>query len=130
MDVVPLAKARELAQGAGLDLVLVSDRSTPPVVRIMNFGKLQYEQKKNLTTQRKNSAAQKLKEVKFHVNIDSHDYETKIKHALDFLGKGCRLKVTLALRGRSRIFTFGPYISVAKVRSTLLRSAIETFRSM
>ena len=79
MDVVPLAKARELAQGAGLDLVLVSDRSTPPVVRIMNFGKLQYEQKKNLKTQRKNSAAQKLKEVKFHVNIDSHDYETKIK---------------------------------------------------
>ena len=62
MDVVPLAKARELAQGAGLDLVLVSDRSTPPVVRIMNFGKLQYEQKKNLKTQRKNSAAQKLKE--------------------------------------------------------------------
>ena len=100
MDVVPLAKARELAQGAGLDLVLVSDRSTPPVVRIMNFGKLQYEQKKNLKTQRKNSAAQKLKEVKFHVNIDSHDDETKIKHALDFLGKGCRLKVTLALRGR------------------------------
>ena len=88
MDVVPLAKARELAQGAGLDLVLVSDRSTPPVVRIMNFGKLQYEQKKNLKTQRKNSAAQKLKEVKFHVNIDSHDYETKIKHALDFLEKG------------------------------------------
>ena len=42
MDVVPLAKARELAQGAGLDLVLVSVRSTPPVVRIMNFGKLQY----------------------------------------------------------------------------------------
>lgn len=80
--------------------VLVSDRATPPVVRIMNFGKLQYEQKKNLKAQRKNQAAQKLKEVKFHVNIDDHDYETKLKHALDFLEKGCRLKVTLALRGR------------------------------
>lgn len=100
LNVVPLAKARELAHEAGLDLVLVSDRSTPPVVRIMNFGKLQYEQKKNLKAQRRNSAAQKLKEVKFHVNIDSHDYETKIKHALDFLDKGCRLKITLALRGR------------------------------
>ena len=100
MNVVPYARARELAQEAGLDLVLVSDRSTPPVVRIMNFGKLQYEQKKNLKAQRKNSAAQKLKEVKFHVNIDDHDYQTKLKHALDFLEKGCRLKITLALRGR------------------------------
>lgn len=100
MDVVPYVRARELAAEAGLDLVLVSDRSTPPVVRIMNFGKLQYEQKKNLKAQRRNSAAQKLKEVKFHINIDSHDYETKLKHALDFLEKGCRLKVTLALRGR------------------------------
>ena len=100
LDVVPYARARELAAEAGLDLVLVSDRSTPPVVRIMNFGKLQYEQKKNLKAQRKNSAAQKLKEVKFHINIDDHDYETKLKHALDFLEKGCRLKITLALRGR------------------------------
>ena len=100
MDVVTLLQAREMALEAKLDLVLVSDRATPPVVRIMNFGKLQYEQKKNLKAQRKNAATQKLKEVKFHINIDSHDYETKIKHALDFLGKGCRLKVTLALRGR------------------------------
>ncbi len=98
--VVSLARARELAQEAGQDLVLVSDRTLPPVVRIMNFGKLQYEQKKNLKVQRKNAATQKLKEVKFHVNIDTHDYETKIKHSLDFLEKGCRLKVTLALRGR------------------------------
>ena len=100
LDVVTLMRAREMALEAGLDLVLVSDRATPPVLRIMNFGKLQYEQKKNLKAQRKNSAAQKLKEVKFHINIDSHDYETKVKHALDFLEKGCRLKVTLALRGR------------------------------
>jgi len=100
MDVVTLQQAREMAVEEKLDLVLVSDRAVPPVVRIMNFGKLQYEQKKNLKAQRKNSAAQKLKEVKFHINIDNHDYETKIKHALDFLEKGCRLKVTLALRGR------------------------------
>lgn len=100
LDVVSYARAREMAQDYGMDLVLVSDRATPPVVRIMNFGKLQYEQKKNLKAQRKNQAAQKLKEVKFHVNIDDHDYETKLKHALDFLEKGCRLKVILALRGR------------------------------
>ena len=100
LGVVSYAKARELAQEAGQDLVLVSDRSVPPVVRIMNFGKLRYEQKKNLKQQRKNTAAQKVKEVKFRVNIDQHDYETKIKHALDFLEKKYRLKITLAMRGR------------------------------
>ncbi len=100
LDIVSLSKARELAQESGLDLVLVSDRATPPVVRIMNFGKLQYEQKKNLKAQRKNQATQKLKEVKFHVNIDDHDYETKLNHALEFLEKGYRLRVTIALRGR------------------------------
>lgn len=100
LGVVAYAEAKRLAAEAGMDLVMVSDRSTPPVVRIMNFGKLRYEQKKNLKAQRRNSAAQKVKEVKFHINIDQHDYETKIKHALDFLGKKFRLKVTLALRGR------------------------------
>ena len=100
MDIVPLTRARELAFNAGLDLVLVSDKVDPPVVRIMDFGKLQYEQKKNLKAQRKNQVAQKLKEVKFHINIDTHDYDYKLKHAIDFLEKGCKLKVTLAMRGR------------------------------
>ncbi len=100
LDIVPLSKARELAQRAGMDLVLVSDRAVPPVVRIMDFGKLQYEQKRNLKEQRKNNAAQKLKEVKFHVNVDVHDYDLKIKRGVEFLEKGCKLKVTLAMRGR------------------------------
>ena len=100
LDVVSLTRAREMAQEAGLDLVLVSERSVPPVVRIMNFGKLQYEQKKNQKVQRKNNVVQKVKEVKFHINVDTNDYSIKLKRALDFLEKRCRLKVTLTLRGR------------------------------
>ena len=100
LNIVSLETAREMAKEAGLDLVIVADKADIPVLRIMNFGKLQYEQKKNLKAQKKNNAAQKLKEVKFHVTIDKHDYEFKIKKALDFLEKGCRLKITLALRGR------------------------------
>ncbi len=100
LDVVSMEKARELALDAGLDLVLVSDRTLPPVVRIMNFGKLQYEQKKNLKNQKRNNVAQKVKEVKFHITIDKHDYDFKIKRAVEFMEKGCRLKVTLSLRGR------------------------------
>ncbi len=89
-----------MALRAGLDLVLVSDRAVPPVVRIMDYGKLLFEQKKTLKEQRKNNAAQKLKEVKFHVNVDSHDYDLKVKRGIEFLEKGCKLKVTLAMRGR------------------------------
>ncbi len=100
LNVVPLAKARELANQAGLDLVIVSEQSTPPVVRIMDFGKLRYEQKKNQKSQKRNAAAKKVKEVKFHINIDQHDYETKLKHAIDFLENGSKLKVTIVLRGR------------------------------
>ena len=92
---VAYARAKELALEAGEDLVLVSDTSNPPVVRIMNFGKLCYEQKKNLKAQRKNTAAQKIKEIKFHINIDQHDYETKLNKAIDFLDKKFRLGIPL-----------------------------------
>ncbi len=100
LGVVSYSKAKELAADAGQDLVMVAERANPPVVRIMNFGKLCYEQKKNQKAQRKVAAAQKVKEVKFHINIDQHDYETKVKHVQDFFEKGFRVKVTLALRGR------------------------------
>ena len=100
LGVVSYSKAKELAADAGQDLVMVAERANPPVVRIMNFGKLCYEQKKNQKAQRKVAAAQKVKEVKFHINIDQYDYETKVKHVQDFFEKGFRVKVTLALRGR------------------------------
>ena len=66
----------------------------------MDYGKLLFEQKKNLKNQRKNNVAQKVKEVKFHINIDTHDYEYKLARGVEFLNKGCKLKVTLMLRGR------------------------------
>lgn len=83
-----------------MDLVVVAEKSDPVVCRIMDFGKLCYEQKKVQRNQKKHVIAQKLKEVKFHVNIDEHDYEYKIKHAVEFLEKGFKLKTTLTFRGR------------------------------
>lgn len=123
LGVVPYLRAKELAAEAGEDLVLVSDASTPPVVRIMNFGKLRYEQKKNLKAQRKNTIAQKLKEVKFHINIDQHDYETKLNRALEFLNKKCRLKVTLALRGREMAHQDMAYELMERVSGDLAQYA-------
>lgn len=100
LGLVEIGRAREMAKEANLDLVAVSEKTVPPVVRIMNFGKLQYEQKKNLKSQKKNNVAQKVKEIKFHVTIDKHDYDFKVKRGIEFMEKGCRLKVTLTLRGR------------------------------
>ena len=100
LGVVPYAQAQTLASEAGLDLVMVSDRSVPPVVRIMNFGKLLYEQKKKLKDQKKNQQAQKVKEIKFRLNIAEHDYAHKIEQGIEFLDDGCKLKVTITFKGR------------------------------
>lgn len=93
-------EAREKAKQEGLDLVAVAENSDPPVVRIMDFGKLVYEQKKKQRDQKKHHHIQKLKEIKFHVNIDPHDYQYKLQHGIEFLEKGDKLKITLAFRGR------------------------------
>ncbi|MBN2642983.1 MAG: translation initiation factor IF-3 [Victivallales bacterium] len=100
VGMVSYTQARAMAVEAALDLVLVAEKATPPVCRIMDFGKLQYEQKRNLRSQKKSNHAQKVKEVKFRVNIDKHDYEYKIHHAVEFLSKGHKLKATLMFRGR------------------------------
>ena len=100
LGLVSYSDAKAKAQDAGLDLVLVAEKSDPPVCRVMDYGKLLFEQKKNLKNQRKRSLTQKVKEVKFHVNVDKHDYDYKIDHARVFLSKGNKVKVTLALRGR------------------------------
>lgn len=100
VGVVAYENARKMAVEAKLDLVLVAEKSEPPVCRIMDYGKLTYEQKKNIKSQKKHVIAQKLKEVKFHINIDNHDYDYKLKHGIEFLEKGAKLKITLVFRGR------------------------------
>lgn len=97
--------ACQAAKDAGLDLVMVAENSTPPVCRIMNFGKLLYQQKKKLKEQKKNQQAQKVKEVKFRLHIAEHDYAHKLGQGIGFLHGGCKLKVTLMFRGREMAHT-------------------------
>lgn len=66
----------------------------------MDYGKFQYEEKKKKREQRKKSHTTKLKEIQFHPNIDEHDYQTKLNHIIDFLKKGCKVKVSVFFRGR------------------------------
>ncbi len=100
LGVVPVAEALAKAQESGLDLVLVADKAEPPVCRLMNFGKYQYEKNRREREQRKKQVVNKVKEVKFHANIDVHDLEIKTHHILEFLQKGYRVKVSLVMRGR------------------------------
>jgi translation initiation factor IF-3 len=100
VGIITFEEAQEQAKAAGLDLVIVAEKSTPPVCRIMDFGKLRYEQKKKLKAQKSHQHANKLKEVKFRVSIDEHDYQYKVAHAVEFLTKGNKVKVTLMFRGR------------------------------
>lgn len=90
--------AIQLAKSQGLDLVEVSSTSRPPVCRVLDFGKYKYELSKK--TKSSKPSSQKLKEVKFRLNTDQHDYMTKIRHAEEFLLKGNKLKLTLTFRGR------------------------------
>jgi translation initiation factor IF-3 len=98
LGVLKLPDALRKAEELGLDLVEVAPNAIPPVCRIVDFGKYRYELAKQ--EKDKKSHAGKVKEVKFRVNIDNHDYLTKIRHAEEFLDKGNKLKVQLQFRGR------------------------------
>ncbi len=91
-------KALELAKSVNLDLIEISPGSKPPVCRILDFGKYLYEESKKNKDAKHNTT--KLKEIKFRVRIDEHDFETKLRRAESFLDHGHRVKLTLQFRGR------------------------------
>jgi translation initiation factor IF-3 len=100
LGIIRTREALMRAHEAGLDLVEISATAKPPVCRIMDHGKFKYEQDKKKKEQKKKQSVVKLKEVKFHVNVGQHDYDTKMRHAVDFLQHGNRVKFSLMFRGR------------------------------
>lgn len=89
-----------MAEDIGLDLVEISPNASPPVCKIMDFGKYKYEQQKKAAEARKNQHVIEVKEVKFRPNIDTHDYDVKMRNVSRFLEEGDKVKVTLRFRGR------------------------------
>ena len=81
-------------------MVEMNAKAEPPVCRIMDFGKYQYQEDKRLRNAKKNQVVQKVKEMKFHLHIDDNDFNTKINHSIDFLKKGDKVKILIAYRGR------------------------------
>ena len=100
MGVVSPEKALELSEEAGLDLVEISPNASPPVCKIMDYGKYKYEQQKRESEARKNQKIIEVKEIKFRPGTDIHDYEVKMRSVAKFLEKGDKVKITLRFRGR------------------------------
>ena len=91
-----IRRARELS----LDLVEVSPNANPPVCKIIDYGKFQYEAKKRANEQKKKQVTVTVKEVKFRPSVDDHDYNYRIKHAREWLGEGDKVRAAIAFRGR------------------------------
>ncbi|WP_342344691.1 translation initiation factor IF-3 [Vannielia litorea] len=100
VGVVTPQRAMELAEQVGLDLVEISPNATPPVCKIMDFGKYKYETQKKEAEARKKQKVIEVKEVKFRPNTDTHDYDVKMRNVFKFLGNGDKVKITLRFRGR------------------------------
>jgi translation initiation factor IF-3 len=98
--VVTPAHAMEMAAEVGLDLVEISPNANPPVCKIMDLGKFKYENQKKAAEARKKQKVIEVKEVKFRPNIDTHDYDVKMRSVNRFLEEGDKVKVTLRFRGR------------------------------
>jgi translation initiation factor IF-3 len=105
LGVLSLGDALTMARNNSVDLVEIAPNATPPVCRLVDFGKFRYEQAKRDKESKKHQHANKVKEVQLSPKIDPHDLGVKIGHAIDFLCEDMKVKVTLKFRGRENAHT-------------------------
>ncbi len=119
IGVVALNKALEMASEQALDLVEMSPNAKPIVCKIMDYGKYKYQEEKKIKDARKNQKQVHLKEVKFRPKIDKHDFDFKVRHALEFLKRGDKVKITIRFRGRELAHKDIGFEVINKVRAFL-----------
>jgi len=100
IGVVSLEDGLSAAETAGLDLVEISPNADPPVCKILDYGKLKYQESKKRAEAKKKQKVIEVKEIKLRPGIEAHDYDVKLRRATIFLGEGNKVKVTLRFRGR------------------------------
>ena len=100
MGILPFNEALRLAENAGLDLVEVNPNASPPVCRIMDYGKFKYEEDRRKKEAKKRQNKTIIKEIKFHANVDENDYQVKLRNIRSFLAEGDKVRITLQFRGR------------------------------
>lgn len=100
LGIMPPPQALTIARSKGLDLVEISPTAVPPVCRIMDYGKYQYQEAKRAREAKKHQKVIEVKEIKFRPKVDEHDYQFKKKHIERFLEEGDKVKATVFFRGR------------------------------
>jgi translation initiation factor IF-3 len=100
LGIKPVPEALRMARGLDLDLVEVAPMASPPVCRIMDYGKFRYEEAQKAKEARRKSSNVTIKEVKFRPKIGRGDFDTKVRHLIEFIEDGHKVKVTLQFRGR------------------------------
>ncbi len=117
--VVPIDKAISIALGEGLDLVEISPKSNPPVCKIIDYGKYKYQNQKRVNEAKKKQKNIDVKEIKFRPNIDTHDYQVKMRSVEKFLSEGDKVKITLRFRGREMVHQDRGVSLLEKVREEI-----------
>ncbi len=128
LGIMPPFEALKKAREKNLDLVEVSPTAQPPVCRIMDFGKFIYQQDKREKEAKKHQKVITVKEVKFRINVDEHDYVTKKNHVLRFLGDGDKVKATIFFRGREMTRQSLGRIILERLIKELADKAVVEFR--
>ena len=100
LGIMPIAEAMRLADEKNTDLVKIAPQAKPPVCKIMDYGKYRFEQAKREKEARKNQKVIDIKEIRLSLNIDTHDFNTKLSHAKKFIASGNKVKVSIRFRGR------------------------------
>lgn len=104
IGIIPVATAIAEAQKAGLDLVEVAPDSTPPVCRIMDYGKYRYQLSKKEHSAKKTQVVVQVKEIRIRPKTDTHDREVKIRHIIRFLEQNSKVKIVMLFRGREIVY--------------------------
>jgi len=100
LGIMPSSKALDMAAEKNLDLVKIAPQAQPPVCKIMDYGKYRFEQAKREKEARKNQHVVDIKEIRLSLNIDTHDFNTKLNHTKKFIHSGDKVKVSIRFRGR------------------------------
>ena len=119
LGILPIAEALAEAGKVGMDLVEVAPNSSPPVCRIMDYGKFRYQQSKKLQVARKSAATVQIKEMRLRPKIDGHDREIKIRKVKEFLEEGDKVKISMLFRGREVAYTSIGYKIMESIREEL-----------
>ena len=117
LGVVSVKEALKKAEEAQMDLVEIAPQATPPVCKVIDYGKFAYEQQKREKLQKKKQQVSVLKEIRLHPNTDTHDFDFKARHAVNFIEDGDKVKVSVIFKGRELAYT--------EIGEALLRRLIE-----